>query len=160
VPGSDRDLEAVKGIVASLFSSQRALRALAPEFRWKGLGNLLGDFGEYIALKHYGLVKATSGSDGYDARTPDGKTVQVKTNHASSQIGFRGRADLMLVIHVFDNGEWEQIYYGDFEPVLRESRHSARDNKEMIAISKLHSLHASYGIKTARRQTNLDSEFS
>jgi hypothetical protein len=41
----------------SLQRAQRALRALAPEYKWVGLGNLLGDFGEFIAVQSYGLTK-------------------------------------------------------------------------------------------------------
>jgi hypothetical protein len=135
-------IEAVKGVLASLFASQRALRALAPEYKWAGLGNLLGDFGEFIAVQAYGLTKAAAGADGHDAITADGKRVQIKTNHASSQIGFRGEADLMLVLHVQANGEWEEMYFGPFEPVRLGSRYSARDNKQMITISKLKALKA------------------
>ena len=107
------------------------------EIRPLVLGNLLGDFGEFIAIQHYGLTKAPPASDGYDALRADGKTVQIKANHAASQIGFRGEADLMLVIHVEDDGEWEEIYYGDFQREKDASRYSARDNKHMISISKL-----------------------
>lgn len=148
----DKKVEAIKGIISSLFASQRALRALAPEYKWTGLGNLLGDFGEFIAIEKYGLAKAMSGSDGYDAKTQDGKSVQVKTNHAASQVGFRGQADLMLVLHVRADGEWEEVYFGPFAPVKAASRHSARDNKEMIAITKLKAMHKvlkSEGIEAA-----------
>jgi len=133
-------IEAIKGVLASLFASQRALKALAPEYKWAGLGNLLGDFGEFIAVAQYGLTKAPAGSSGFDAVTSDGKSVQVKTNHAANQIGFRGDADLMLVIHVHKDGECEEIYYGPFLPVKDGSRYSARDNKQMIAVSKLRSM--------------------
>jgi len=136
----NRNVEAVKGVIASLFASQRALRALAPEYRWAGLGNLLGDFGEFLAEKAYGLQKAPSGSSGFDAKTPGGLTVQVKTNHAANQIGFRGEADLMLVLHVRDDGEWEEVYYGPFGPVKEASSFSSRDNKQMIAVSRLRAL--------------------
>ena len=54
-----------------------------------------------------------------------------------SQIGFRGDADLLLVIGVKEDGTWEEIYFGDFNPVKEQSRYSKRDNKHMIAISKL-----------------------
>jgi len=57
------ELEAVRHIMATLFSAQNALRSLAPEFRWAGLGNLLGDYGEYVAIEAYGLEKAPAGSD-------------------------------------------------------------------------------------------------
>ena len=132
--------DAAKGIIASIYASQRALKALAPEYKWAGLGNLLGDFGEFIAINHYGLDKAPAGSEGYDAITKDGKTVQIKTNHAAQQIGFRGKADLILVIHVEEDGSWDEIYFGDHELVEKNSTFSARDNKRMISITKLKTL--------------------
>lgn len=131
---------AVQHMLASIFTAQRALRALAPEFRWTGLGNLLGDFGEFVAISHYGLTKAPGGSSGFDAETPDGRTVQIKTNYHANQIGFRGEADLLLVVGVNPDGTWSEIYFGDFAVVQENSRYSARDNKHMIAISKLKSL--------------------
>lgn len=95
---------------------------------------------ELVAIDKYGLTRAPRSSDGYDALTSDGKKVQIKTNYASSQIGFRGEADLMLVIKVSDDGSWEEIYYGDFQKVKELARYSARDNKHMIAISKLRNI--------------------
>ena len=108
-------ITAVQAILASIFASQKALQALAPEYHWIGLGNLLGDFGELVATDHYGLLKAAPGSGDYDARTREGRSVQIKTNYAADQIGFRGQADLMLVIGVRYDGSWEEIYFGDFE---------------------------------------------
>ncbi len=55
-------------------------------------------------------------------------------------IGFRGTADLMLVIKVDAEGEWEEIYYGDFSDVLKHARYSKRDNKHTLTISKLRQL--------------------
>jgi uncharacterized protein DUF6998 len=106
------------------------------------LGNLLGDCGEFIATHQYGLEKAIVGADGYDARTHDGRTVQVKTNHSASQIGFRGDAELMLFLHVTIDGNCEEIYYGPFAPVKAASRYSARDNKQTISITKLRAMNA------------------
>ena len=132
--------EAVKHIIATIFSAQNALRELAPDFKWAGMGNLLGDYGEYICIEKYNLNKAPAGSDGFDAITEDGQTVQIKTNHAASSIGFRGDADLMLVIYVGDDGEFEELYYGDFKKVKDNSSYSARDNKQSITITKLKKL--------------------
>ena len=139
----ENKVDAVKHIIATVFSAQNALRSLASEYKWAGLGNLLGDYGEYVAVNAYNLQKAAGGSSGYDALTQDGRTVQIKANHAASQIGFRGDADLILVLHVDVSGDWEEVYYGDFELVKKESRYSARDNKHMIAISKLRKLQES-----------------
>lgn len=130
----------MRHIIATMFSAQNALRELAPEFKWAGMGNVLGDFGEYVCIEKYNLTKAPAGSDGYDALTQDGKTVQIKANHASSTIGFRGDAEWLLVIHVSTNGDFEELYFGPFEPVKNASSYSERDNKRTITISKLKKL--------------------
>ena len=137
---SDSKAEAVKHIMAMLFSAQNALRSLAPEFRWAGMGNLLGDYGEFLAVQHYGLNKAGAGSAGYDAMTPDGRTVQVKTNHSAGEIGFRGEADLMLVLKINLDGSWEEVYFGGFAQVKAIARYSARDNKHMVPFARLKAL--------------------
>ena len=132
--------KAIKHIMATVFSAQNALRELAPEFKWAGMGNLLGDYGEYVCLEVYDLEKAPTGSNGFDAINPEGKTVQIKTNHAASMVGYRGEADLFLAIHVDVNGDYEEIYYGDFNVVKENSNFSKRDNKRTITISKLKKL--------------------
>ena len=77
------------------------------------------------------------GASGYDAIDSKGRKIQIETRYAAKQIGFRGDADLMLVFGVSDDGSWEEIYFADFETVKGQSRHSARDSKQMIAITKL-----------------------
>jgi len=47
----EQRIEAMTGVLASLFALQRTLKSLAPNFKWAGLGNLLGDHGEFIASK-------------------------------------------------------------------------------------------------------------
>ena len=134
---ANQSTEAVQAMMRTLFSAQRVLRALAPDYKWTYGGNLVGDFGEFLAVNNYDLKLAARGSEGYDAIDKNGRTVQIKTSHASKQIGFRGKADLMLVIGITDEGEWAEIYFGPFSTVEKESRFSARDNKRMIAKSKL-----------------------
>ena len=70
-------VEAIRHIMATMFSAQNALRSLAPEFLWSGLGNLLGDYGEFVAINHYGLKKEGNSSAGYDAINGEGRTVQI-----------------------------------------------------------------------------------
>lgn len=139
-------VRAVQHIMATLFSAQNALRELAPDFRWAGLGNLLGDYGEFVAIEAYGLQKAAAGSGGYDAIASDGKTVQIKANHAASQIGFRGEADLLLVLKVEANGQWNEVYYGSFARAKALARYSARDNKHMVAVRQLVAMNKEDGV--------------
>ncbi len=149
-------VRAVQHIMATLFSAQNALRELAPDFRWAGLGNLLGDYGEFVAIEAYGLTKAAAGSGGFDALTDDGLSVQIKANHAASQIGFRGEADLMLVLKVETNGQWNEIYYGSFAKAKALARYSARDNKHMIAIRQLIALNKADGVTVPLEEIHTD----
>jgi hypothetical protein len=82
------NIEAIRHILATIFAAQNALKTLAPEFNWAGLGNLLGDYGECVAIDKYNFEKAPAGSSGYNATTEDGKTVQIKASYASNQIGY------------------------------------------------------------------------
>ena len=137
-------IEGVKSMMNVIYSSLRVLRIFAPEYNWKGIGNVLGDYGECVAIHHYGWHKAPPGTEGYDATTKDGKTVAIKTNHASAAVGFRGDADLMLAIRVEEDGSWREIYYGDFQKIKDNSNFSKRDNKHTITVSKLKKLHSQF----------------
>src|SRR5258708_25111297 len=107
----EQRIEAMKGVLASLFASQRTLKSLAPNFKWAGLGNLLGDYGEFIAIEAYNLQQAPRGAHGYDAISADGKKVQVKANYAASQIGFPGESNRLLSLKIYLNGDSPEIYY-------------------------------------------------
>ncbi|CAH0134479.1 hypothetical protein SRABI118_00120 [Massilia sp. Bi118] len=143
----EEKIEAIQHVLASIFAAQRTLKVLAPEFKWAGLGNLLGDFGELVAIQAYKLKKASAGANGFDAVCEDGRKVQIKTNYAASQVGFRGNADILLVLNVTNDGNWTEMYFGPFAPVLAASRRSERDNKNMIAITKLQELQKVHGFK-------------
>lgn len=134
---SKNKIEEVRKIFKTIFASQETLRQLVPEFKWTGMGNLLGDYGEYLALHAYDLIKAPPGSGNFDATTKDGRSVQIKTNFSAKQIGFRGQADLLLVLGISNNGSFEEIYYGPFEDVQKVATYSSRDSKWMIGVTKL-----------------------
>jgi len=90
-----------------------------------------------LAIDHDGLTKAGAGSSGYDAMNPEGKTVQLKINHASHTIGIRGEADLLLALKVQADGTWEELYYGDFQSVIASANWSKRNSKHSIPVRAL-----------------------
>ena len=98
----------------------------------KGERAIVRDFDHVIAA-----ASIIVGEAQVDAITVDGKKVQVKANYAASQIGFRGDADMLLCLKIDLNGDWTEIFYGDFALVKQAARYSARDNKHMVAVSAL-----------------------
>ena len=79
------DIE-IKNIVANFISAKKNLKKLAPDFNW---GSLLGDYGELVAIKHYGWEQAPTGKKGYDAINKQKKTIQIKTVYSTNQIKFK-----------------------------------------------------------------------
>jgi hypothetical protein len=127
-------------IFRTFFEAQQKLKLLAPEYRWTGMGNLLGDFGEFLAIEHYGLIKSRGGSDSYDATTKSGETVQIKANFSAKQVGIRGKADLLLVLSISNDASFEEVYFGSFDLAREHANYSSRDNKWMLGIQKLRRL--------------------
>jgi len=133
-------IEGVKGIMAKMMEQTKTLQELVPEYNWTG--NPLGDFGELLAIEHYSLKKAPIGTTAFDATTSDGKTVSIKANHHSKQIGIRKyankpKADLLLVIHVNQDVTWDEVYHGDLDTVIPKCNWSGADTKWTIGITKL-----------------------
>jgi hypothetical protein len=44
---------------------------------------------------------------------------------------------MLLCLKIDLNGDWTEIFYGNFALVKNAARYSARDNKHMVAISAL-----------------------
>lgn len=130
-------LEAISHVLSTIFKSQEILKTLAPEFKWTGLGNLLGDYGECVGIAAYNLEKAPPGSNGFDAITSCGKTVQIKATYSSKAVGIRGKADLLLVLKIEQDGGFSEVYFNCFDKALDLSNASRRDNKRLITVSKL-----------------------
>ena len=115
----------VREIISSYTSAAARLREIVPSFNWS---NMLGDYGEYVCVNHYGLSLAKAGTKGFDATDRKGKRVQIKTvklnprrkNQSSIKLSSKN-ADHLLVIGVSDDASWEEIYYGPFDKIWRSS---------------------------------------
>lgn len=106
----------VKEILASYLSAKEELGKIAPTFNWS---NLLGDYGEYIAINEFELSQAEISTKGYDAINKKGQTVQIKTiRDTTRSIKFKKGADHLLVIQIKNNGDFQKIYYGNFKKII------------------------------------------
>ena len=109
----------IKEILASYLSAKEELGKIAPNFNWS---NLLGDYGEYIAINEFELNQAEISTKGYDAVNKKGQTVQIKTiRDTTRSIKFKKGADHLLVIQIKNNGDFEKIYYGNFKKIINVS---------------------------------------
>lgn len=148
---SDEDKQdIVEECIVKIFEIQENLQENAKDFGWKGLGNLLGDYGEYLAAKHYEITLAPPRTKDYDAIDAKNRTVQIKACFHSKQIGLRGKANLLLVLRINRDGSHEEIYNGPFDD-LPTGSWSGTDTKHIIQHSQLQAVDTSSSDKVAKR---------
>tara|TARA_Y100000589_G_C26855915_1_gene507917 strand:- start:106 stop:516 length:411 start_codon:yes stop_codon:yes gene_type:complete len=125
----------ISELVKNIFENTNKLKTLEPDFSWR---NLLGDYGEYIAIKTFNLIKAPSNSKDFDATDKDGRTIQIKSFNTGTNIKFKDSSvDLLLAIKIKDDATFEIIYFDDFDKVKPHSKFSNYSNRYVISISKL-----------------------
>ena len=127
--------EKVNSLVKNIFETIIELKKIEPDYTWR---NYLGDYGEYIAIKKYDLIKAPTNTKSYDATTKEGKTVQIKSVNTGTNIKLKkGKIDLLLVMKINDDASVETIYFNDFNKVKNYLKLSPYSNRFLISISKL-----------------------
>jgi hypothetical protein len=131
-------MKEVKNCIKEIYEKVGQLKMIEPDFTWE---NLLGDYGEYIAINSFNLIKSPNTTKGYDALDSCGKTVQIKTVKTGKDIKFKDEAiDLLLVIKVYATADWEILYYGDFNEVKKFCSFSKYSNRYVVSLSKIKSL--------------------
>lgn len=128
--------DTIEQCMIEIFAIQNRLRGLKEKMDWNGLGNLLGAYGEYLALKDYDLVGASTGNKDHDATDSLGRSVQIKACMHTDRVGFRGQAEALLVLKIEPDGTYREIYNGKLPPKWRTKR-SKRDNKRTVSFAAL-----------------------
>eukprot|EP01034_Spumella_vulgaris_P042972 gene42972-53321_t len=74
-------------------------------------GRLVGDVGEVVAEINYALVLDKKSRKGYDAKTLDGKDIQIKATFKDS-LTFRYVPELYLGFKLHEDGTFEEVFNG------------------------------------------------
>ena len=119
----NREIELPRSMIAFYKAHQAMLADLNhPTLKFTLDGRLLGDIGEYLAEKHFGLTQSKKRRKGVDGDAPNGLTLQVKaTQNELSGPSFspgEGSAEHLLFLWLdFQGGLAKVIYNGPEGPV-------------------------------------------
>ena len=108
-------------------------------------GHLVGSIGEVIVAEHYGLDLLPNSTKTHDARTKDGKMVQIKATQVKG-IAISSEPDYLIVIRLLSDGSWEEIYNGPGKAVWDNAGKMQKNGQRPISISKLRNLMGSVNI--------------
>jgi len=116
----------IPAIVGRLCKAVRELEVLFPDRPFTLDGHLVGSIGEVIAAHTYGLTLLPPSTECHDAKSKDGRLVQIKATQGR-MIGLRHKPDFLVVLKLLKNGTTEEIYNGPGKPAWDCGREDAED---------------------------------
>lgn len=130
--------------IESLYQIVAALETMFPGRPFTPDGHLVGSIGECLVADAYGLELMPPSNQGYDARTNDGKQVEIKATQAKS-VGFRSCPEHTIVIRISKDGTFEEFYNGPGELIWAtfENRKRPSNGQFQISLSKIMRLNSS-----------------
>ena len=129
-------IKEVPKIIKELYGSRNKLREVNNQWKFTLDGKLVGDIGEVLACYHFDLEPLKEGAVTHDAKTKDGKMIQIKTTQRD-QVGLglkRRKFDYLIVVKLEEDGSYKFIYNGPGGIVLKSTK------CQSISVKKLEEL--------------------
>ncbi len=111
---NDKSIRKIPDLIRELYGIVDQLQLLFPGRRFTPDGHLVGSIGEVLAVDAYGLELFPSSFERHDAKSKDGKLVQIKSTQVKS-IGLSSKPDHLLVIQIQPDGSFLEIFNGPGE---------------------------------------------
>ena len=102
-------------------------------------GHLVGSIGEVIVAEHYGLELLRNSTETHDAVSTEGKYIQIKATQIN-RIAISSEPDYLIVIKLFSDGTWEEVYNGPGKLVWENAGKMQKNGQRPISLSKLRCL--------------------
>lgn len=102
-------------------------------------GHLVGSIGEVIVAGRYGLTLLPNSTKTHDAVSKDGKHVQIKATQVQG-ISISSEPEYLIVIKLFSDGSWEEVYNGPGKPVWDNAGKMRKNGQRPISLNKLKKL--------------------
>lgn len=125
--------------IKELYKIANELESSYPGRKFTIDGHLVGSIGEVIVAEHYGLELLRSSTETHDAVSTEGKYVQIKATQIN-RIAISSEPDYLIVIKIFSDGSWEEVYNGPGKPVWYNAGKMQKNGQRPISLSKLRSL--------------------
>lgn len=99
-------------------------------------GHMIGSVGEVLAVEAYGIELFTASVPIHDGTAPDDRLVQIKATQVDS-IGISECPDYLIVLKIFRDGSFEEVYNGSGAPVWNAAGKMQKTSQRRISLSKL-----------------------
>ena len=125
--------------IKELYKITNELESSYPGRKFTIDGHLVGSIGEVIVAEHYDLTLLPNSTKTHDAVSKDGRLVQIKATQVKGT-SISSEPDYVIVIKLFSDGSWEEIYNGPGKPVWDNAGKMQKNGQRPISLNKLRSL--------------------
>lgn len=149
-----KNLRKIPALIGQLFRTVRCLDTLFPERPFTPDGHLVGSIGEVVAAYTYGLILEKCSNKGFDAKTRDRKTVEIKlTGGTSVAVSSDDKTPKTLIVLKLDSETgFTEIYCGKFPRDLWKRKRATKRRTKSLRLGELtrmneHSLKQEHPLK-------------
>lgn len=97
--------------IRKIYEITRELEEMYPGRHFTPDGHMVGSIGEVVAAEEYGLELFEASHPVHDARTQDGRLVQIKATQGD-RIAIGERPEYLIVLKIDRDGGFEEVYNG------------------------------------------------
>jgi hypothetical protein len=139
------DIRGVPVLIGQLFQIVQLLNKIFPDRPFTLDGHLVGSIGEVVAAYTYGLELEKCSNEGFDAKTEDGRTVEIKlTGGNSVSVSSEGQPpDLLVVLQLKKTVGFTEVHNGPFPTDLWRRKTASKRRVKALTINELKALNQS-----------------
>jgi hypothetical protein len=132
-------IDKIPAKIRSLYKIVEELEAIFPGRHFTPDGHLVGSIGEVLGAYYYDLELLPASAVAHDAKTKDGRFVQIKATQGKL-IGIRAEPDHLIVLGIDKHGMSEEIYNGPGKLAWDAAGKMQNNGQRGISRSKLSAL--------------------
>lgn len=127
-------------LIVRLYEIVDELERLFPGRRFTPDGHMVGSIGEAWACWMFDLDLLPGSTKNHDAKTKNGRLVQIKATQGDGSVGMYGEPEHLLVLKLLRTGKAVVIYNGPGDGPWARSGKKAKNGQRSIALAKLRAL--------------------
>ena len=97
--------------IKDIYKAVNELEKMFPGRPFTPDGHMVGSIGECLVADAYDLELMPPSNKGFDAKTKDGKEIEIKATQSNS-VAFRSKPEYAIVIRIHKDGTFSRIYNG------------------------------------------------
>lgn len=141
--GANQDRwQEVSRLLKSLYATVTRLEELFPGQKFTPDGHLVGSIGEVIAAYMFDLQLLPNSYQNHDAKTVDGKLVQIKLTQGKRGVAISGQPDYLIVLRMSADQSVEVVFNGRGAEPWNQAGKMQKNGQRSISLFRLRQLQA------------------